>query len=150
VTNEGLFEAWINPLKDGLYAAEVVSVVHDTYVWNQTLDPVLENDTDTNENDFPEQWYLVGATAAALLPDTINRLMQGAGDNPIIGWTAGQSETIARLSVVPLQDLPATGVMPWSSITPRSLEDSALDRAIEQFEFDPFDVEFLEELVVLF
>jgi hypothetical protein len=64
----GVFEKWINPLGSGTYGAEVVSLSHDTYAWNQDLDPnpdPLYDDMDTNGNDYPEQWRIVGGAAAA-------------------------------------------------------------------------------------
>ena len=74
---------------------------------------------------------------------------EAAGDNSFIHWTVGQSETIARPSVVRPRELPATSVVPRPTITSQSLDDSASDLAMEQFEFDPLDDALLEELAVL-
>ena len=57
--NTGIFSTdWMQDLADGTYAAEVTSLAHDTFTWNQAPDP-MGNDTDLDGDNLPDQPYTI-------------------------------------------------------------------------------------------
>ena len=57
--NQGVFSSeWMGNLADGTYTAEVISLFHDSFSWNQALDPT-GNDTDLDGNNRPDQQHSI-------------------------------------------------------------------------------------------
>ena len=57
--NHGIFRTgWVPDLSDGTYAAEVTSLAHDSFAWNQALDPT-GNDTDLDGDNQPDQQHFI-------------------------------------------------------------------------------------------
>ncbi len=148
--SEGVFEKWINPLGNGLYAAEVVNMTHDTYAWNQVLDPVVGNDTDTNGNDFPEQWRIDGASAAAIsvLPRTSSPPTANSGNDKVDSRAAISLRADTTDSLFSMDDASLLPFAAESTVASRHSVTSAADAAIEELDLDPLDGELLSELVI--
>lgn len=54
--NTGIFSTdWMQDLAN---TAEVTSLAHDTFTWNQALDPT-GNDTDLDGDNLPDQGYTI-------------------------------------------------------------------------------------------
>lgn len=152
---DGRFEKWIQPLPTGMYAAEVVSLTHPSFVWNQGLDPVTSNgDTDDDNDEFPEQWLPVGTMSssmtslvgASLAPGPV---AAGSGQRQVEGSTArtlqaGEPDIQASVYVVALA---TTTVRPMAqSINPLSID--AVAESGDPSLFEPLDNELVDVLAV--
>ena len=52
--NRGIYSTeWMGNLVEGAYIAEVTSLTHDSFGWNQALDPT-GNDTDLDADNQPD------------------------------------------------------------------------------------------------